>query len=134
MQYRIAPKPAVVLLACMLSGCAATATPAQQALESRRVFNTTLETIHTLHEAGTVSSQQERDLLPVIQAASAALDQMDADALNGNAAGFDVAVAALNAALSQMNVTITQAKQPATKQSARPTTAPSTRPVPTTGA
>jgi hypothetical protein len=123
MKHRQLPNPGIVLLACMLSGCAATATPAQQALESRRIFNTALETIHTLHGSGQISAEQERQLLPAINAASAALDQMDADALAGNSAGFDVAAAAMNAAVSQLNAAIIQSQQ-----TTRPATAPSTRP------
>lgn len=109
--------------ACAAGGCTTSATPAQQALQSRRVFNAALETIHGLHVAGKISGQQERELLPAILAASAALDRMDADALAADPAGFDVASTALGAALSELNITITQAQAPP-----RPSSAPGTRP------
>jgi hypothetical protein len=111
------------LFACAASGCATATPPAQQALQSRRIFNAALETIHGLHAAGKISAQQERQLLPVIVAASAALDRMDLDALSGNPAGFDVAARALDAALSELDVTISQAQMPS-----RPSSAPGTRP------
>lgn len=111
------------LSACAAGGCTAATPPAQQALQSRRIFNTALETIHGLHVAGKISARQERQLLPVIVAASAALDRMDAYALSGNSAGFDAAVTALDAALSELDVTISQAQI-----SPRPPGASGTRP------
>jgi hypothetical protein len=111
------------LSVCAASGCTTATPPAQQALQSRRIFNAALETIHGLHTAGKISARQERQLLPVIVAASAALDRMDAYALSGDPAGFDVAVTAVNAALSELNLTISQAQIPS-----RPSSAPGTRP------
>lgn len=123
MRYQLLIIAFCALFACAAGGCATATPPAQQSLQSRRIFNAALETIHGLHAAGKISAQQERQLLPVIVAASAALDRMDAYALAGDSAGFDVAVTAVNAALSELNTTISQAQTPS-----RPSSAPGTRP------
>lgn len=66
------------------------------------MFNSALQSIHALHEQGKLSADDERKLLPVILAGSAALDQMDADAAADNQSGLDAATAAAQSALAQI--------------------------------
>lgn len=111
---------ASVSAAVLVAGCASTSSPEQLAVAYRQIFNGALQTIHQLHEQGKLSVPVERELLPAILAGSAALDQMDSDAASGNQAGFDVAAAAAQAALSQLQAAAHPATQPSTAPAAAP--------------
>ncbi len=111
-QLLIRPGGAVLAVA-LVAGCAAT--PAQLAMDYRRSFNSALQTLHDLHLQGKVSSTTEQQLLPLIQAGSAALDQMDADAASGDQAGYEAALTALQAAIAQLNAA-TNTTPPASSQ------------------
>lgn len=100
-----------VVLTC--AGCAQEI--GQQLLAERRLYNTTMSTIHTAHVVGALPKAQEAKILPFLEATKSTLDAGDAAYAGGDKKTADVYSQAAVAGLEKLKTILSATTQPTTK-------------------
>lgn len=100
-----------IVLTC--AGCAQEI--GQQLLAERRIFNTTLGTIHTAHVVGALPAAQEKQLLPFLEATRASLDAGDSAYAAKDVKTADIYSQAAVAGLEKLKTILSATTQPTTK-------------------